>query len=179
MVDFVVGKRGGGLIQDQELCVHIERPADLQQLFLTCLQVGDHRGGVHLHVQVFKQLFCEPDLFFLVDESEFCPDLPAEKNVVGNREVVDDVEFLMDKRDSRFFHLGNGRIGVFFSEKRNGSFVRRNDAGENVHQRALACAVFSQECMDFALFHREVDVGKSFDSAKCLGNMIHLQYRHR
>ena len=178
MVDFIVGQSRRRLIENQELGVHIKGAADLQELFFAGFELRDHDGGIHIHTQVFKELPGAGDLFFLPKQAQRTLQLAAEKDVVGNGQIVDDIQFLVDKRDSGLLHLGDGRGRIIPAEKTDGTGVRRDDAGQNVHQGGFPGAVFTEKGVDFAFFHRKVDVRQGLGSAKGLGHMVHFKDRH-
>ena len=58
-------------------------------------------------------------------------------------------------------------------------FIHFIDAEHALHQCALACAVFSHQCMDFAGAKPELYVVKGFYTGECLGNVPHLENKFR
>ena len=55
--------------------------------------------------------------------------------------------------------------------------VRLVDAGQNLHQRALARAVLAHERMDLAGEKREVDIREGLDGAESLGDSCQFENR--
>ena len=52
--------------------------------------------------------------------------------------------------------------------------IRINPA-QNVHQRGLACAVLTDQRVDFSLFHFQIYVVERLDTRECFGNIFHFQ----
>ena len=85
----------------------------------------------------------------------------------------------MHEGDASRLHLRNRGGGVFFSKEGNHARVGGDDAGQDVHQRGFAGAVFAKQGMDLALFHGEMNVIKDLVRTKGLGNVFHFKDRHR
>ena len=99
----------------------------------------------------------------------------AEKNIVGRRQLGDEVEFLVDDRDARAFgvlHAGetNRRSG-----KPDRAFVFDMHAGEDFHQSRFAGAVLAHQRMHFAAHQVEVDVAQGLDSGERFGDAFGFQ----
>ena len=178
MVDLVVGQGRGGLVQDQQLRVGIQGAADLQKLLFAGFQFADHGGGIDVYAQVFKELPGAGHLLLIPQQAE-SGQLAAEKDVVRHRQVVDHVQFLVDKGDAGGLHLVDGGCRVVLAAEGNASLIGGDDAGENVHQGRFSRAILAQQRVDLALLHRQVDVGQGLGAAECLGNMIHFKDVHR
>ena len=178
VVDLVVGQGRGRLVQDEKLRVHIQGAADFQKLLFAGFEVGDHGGGVNVHAQILEELPGARDLLLLAQQAEFVGQLPAEKDVVRHAQVVDDVELLVDKSDARRLHLLDGGGGIGLAHESDRAGVRRDDAGEDVHEGGFARAVFAQQRVDLALLHGEPDVPEGLGAAEGLGHMLHFKDRH-
>ena len=70
MGDFTVGKRRGRLIQNQQLCVHMQGAADFQHLLFARFQIADHCGGIHIHAEVAEKPLRFFELFLFVDRAQ-------------------------------------------------------------------------------------------------------------
>ena len=158
VVDFIVGEGCGRLIQNQKLGVCIKGTANFKKLLFTGLQLRDHGGGIHIHTEVFKQLPGPLELLFLVNQAELRFDFAAEKNIVRDGQIVDDIQLLVDECDAGRLHLLDCGAGILFSKEGDGAFIRRYDACQDVHQGAFSCSVFSEKCMDFALFNGKMNI---------------------
>ena len=111
--------------------------------------------------------------FFLLEETHFIR-LDAHNNVVKNREALDKFEMLMHHADAKSicvirvvdFYFNT----VFFDD----TFFRLIKAEQHTHQCALARAIFSQKCMDFAFFELKGDVIVCNDPGELFGNVQHF-----
>ena len=75
--------------------------------------------------------------------------LTTEKNVMGNVEVRAEVEFLVDEGDSSAAGLAGAGEAHSSAVNGDGALIRRNDASEDLHQRALARSVFAHQNVNF------------------------------
>ena len=73
----------------------------------------------------------------------------TEKNVMGNVEVRAEVELLVDKRDSSVAGLPGAGEAHGSALEGDCALIRRNDASEDLHQRAFARSVFTHQNVDF------------------------------
>ena len=74
-----------------------------------------------------------------------------------------------------------GIDGDLFPVTENLTAVRPVNAGQNIHQRAFSCPVFSQQGVNFFRVHLQADILVCNDRTECLGNIFHLknQFAHR
>ena len=94
----------------------------------------------------------------MVDQTDLGFDFTAEKNIVRNGEVIDDVQFLMYKSNACSLHLLDGGAWILFSKEGDCAFIGRNYACQDVHQCAFARSVFSQKCMNFTFFYGNMNI---------------------
>ena len=106
-----------------------------------------------------------------VDDQSGDARLAAEEDVVGDGEFGNQVEFLVDDGDACRLRLADA--GEADRPGRRSSivaFIVGIDAGQDLHQRRLAGAVFAHQRVDFAGLQLEVDVAKRGDAAETLGD---------
>ena len=82
----------------------------------------------------------------------------------------------MDERDPSAKYLGGAARRQRPTAQLDRSLARRKHAPEDLHQRALAGAIFAHERMHFACAHREVDAAQHGDSAESLGDPAHHEH---
>ena len=143
MFNFIIGKRSGRFVENQKLGVCIKCTADFQELLFTGFQLRNHHGGVYIHTQIIEQLFCAPELFLLVDQAKFGCNFPAQENIVGNREIIDHIQFLMHKSNAGLFHLLNGRAGILLAEESDSACIRGDDTRKDIHHCAFPRPIFT------------------------------------
>ena len=54
------------------------------------------------------------------------------------------------------------------------------NAGKNIHQGGLTCAIFAADCHDLTLMNLQIDVIQCLHAGKFLGDVVHFQdvFRH-
>ena len=115
-----------------------------------------------------------------VDDQPGDARLAAEEDVVGDRQLGNEVEFLMDDGDAgglglaRRWRSGPARPSMLIV-----AFIVGVDAGEDFHQRRLAGAVLAHQRVDFAGPQVEADVGKRGDAAEILADAGRRQQRRQ
>ena len=81
----------------------------------------------------------------------------------------------MDDADAEALRL-RGRMDIdFFSKEFDRAAVFGIDAGQNLHHRALACAVFTDECKHLARVKRQVYAVERVHAGEELLNTGHLK----
>ena len=101
----------------------------------------------------------------------------ADDDVVGDREVGDQRQFLEDADDSGV--VGLGRLGEadLAAFERHAAFVRRNHAGHDLDERRLAGAVFAEHGMDAPAMDGQLGLFQRPDAAIALGDAFHPEER--
>ena len=171
-------ERRGGLVQDEQLGVEEERAADLQQLLLALLEVGDERGGVDVHAQAFEEVARLGDHGPLVEREERPHLLLAEEDVLVGEKVVEEVELLVDEGDARLLDRldrGSGEVGAVEGD---GAGVGRVRAGQDVHEGGLARAVLAEKGVDLPARDVEVHAPQDGDAAERLVDAAHGEKVH-
>ena len=100
VVDLARGEHGGGLVEDEDVGVAVERLDQLDALLLAHRQVADDRVGVDLEPVLGAEL---PDASAGATQVERQPlaRLVAEDDVLGDREHRDELEVLVHHADAR------------------------------------------------------------------------------
>ena len=93
----------------------------------------------------------------MVQKAIFLFQLPADEHVFIDREVVDEVQFLMDEGDPRVQRLTGVLESLRLVVQQNLPCVGPEHAAQNVHQRAFARAVLAQQRADFPAAKRKID----------------------
>ena len=82
--------------------------------------------------------------------------LVAEEDALGDRQVVDEVELLVDRRDAASERAGRVTVGERLAVEEDLAGGRLDDARDALDQRRLARAVGPEQAVDFA--GRDVEV---------------------
>ena len=174
------GQRGGGLVHDEQARIAGQRPGNLHQLLL------GHDELAHACVRVQQEAYFGKRLarlltHRLVVKEEALLDLVAQEDVLRNRQVVRQVELLVDQHNA--LRLGRARAAARGAH----GTVHHHLAGgralvprQNLHQRGLARAVLAQQAIDAARLQRKAHAVQHAHRAKLLGDVAELDgYAHR
>ena len=149
VLDFRVGERGGGFIHDDDLGVHQKRTGNFHNLLVGGVQIAHHGAGVQCKRHALKYLPGFRNHARMVQKAVFLFQFPADEHVFIDREVVDQVQLLMDKGDPRVQRLTGVLESLRLVIQQNLPCVRPEHAAQNIHQRAFARAVLAQQRADF------------------------------
>lgn len=101
----------------------------------------------------------------------------AEEDVLGDRQALHQVEFLVDGGDAEA-HGGDGRLERdVFAAPGDPSVVGLVGAGEDLDEGGLAGAVLAEEAVDLAGLDVEVDAVEGADAGEGLGDAGHREQR--
>src|SRR5262249_6229855 len=99
----------------------------------------------------------------------------AEPDVVLDRQVGAEAELLRHQRDAALLRLARRRDRAWFAVARERAGVGAVDAGEDLHQRALAGAVLAAEGADLAGGDIERDVVERGEGPEALAQARHAE----
>ena len=169
LVGLLRRQHGGGLVQDQDVCAAIQNLHDLHGLLLRNGHIVDLHVGINVKAILFADVF---DLLAGIVQIQLT--LQTEDDVLGSGEQIDQLEMLVDHTDAKVESVlgrGNGHGLVVNVDL---SLIREVDAGEHVHQRSLAAAVFTQQGQDLTLVQVKVHIFVCDDlAAEALGDVLH------
>ena len=175
LLDLRLRQRGGGLVEYDDLGLVGDGLGDLAHLLLADGQVAHLFGGVDVDAQLVEQLAGLVVHFAVVDQAAL-HEFAADEYVLGHGQVVHHVQLLVNDDDARLlgllgvveFHLaplvgdGAGILGV--------------DAGQHLHQRGFARAVFAHQRVHLALAHLQIDVIQRVHAGERFVDALHRQY---
>ena len=110
-----------------------------------------------------------------IHESESLHWLAPNPDVLGDRHVRHQVEFLMDHRDPRIEGSEWRRQLHRFAMQSNLSCVWLINAGDDLHQGRFAGAIFAHQRVDSPRANSELDVIECHDAGEGLAHSFHLQ----
>ena len=102
--DFGLRQGARRFIHDENFGVEEQRLCDLDELLIADSQRSDERAGVEVAVE-FAEFLSRGGVHAALVEQTPAGQLAAEKQVGGDREVVDQIQLLMDDRDARGFRI--------------------------------------------------------------------------
>ncbi len=105
--------------------------------------------------------------------------LPAEQDVLGDGELRQQAELLMDERDAVRARLRRGRDLNRLTVDLDRAAVVREQAGEDAHDRRLAGAVLADQAVHLRGRELEIDPGDRGGGAKHLADAGHADDRQK
>ena len=163
-------QRRSRLVHDKDARVQRQRFGDFDQLLLADAQFGDAIFGVEVDVEPAQQRSRGLHDAASVDDRPGDQRLAAEEDIVGRRQFGNEIQLLMNDRDAGAFRVLDAAKTRGQPSEPDRPFVFGVHAGENLHQRALAGAVFSHQRVHFAALQIEVDIAQRRHAGEGLGN---------
>ncbi len=154
--DFLLVKTRGGLVEHEEPRVEIERARDRDHLLHRDRERPEFDIDVHIKLQPGERRAGVTAQRAPVHKTKF-PRLSAEPDVLRNRERGDEIHFLVNGADARALRVLRRSGRKSRAGERNRARIGRIHAGEDLDQRRFARAVFTEERVDLARTHREID----------------------
>ncbi len=167
---FALGKRCRRLVHHDQPRNTGQGARDLYKLLLADAQLSDQRARIHLVSEFSEYRVCPIAHVapFHDRQSDVAGGMPAEKDVLGDAQLWDQGEFLMDETDaqvlrgSRMAHLDR-RSGPLHS-----SSVGLQDAAHDIHERRFPGAVLPDERVHFTVQNIESDTAEHRNTAEAL-----------
>src|SRR5450759_299442 len=180
LLDLRVGQGGRRLVHDQDGRVVAERLRDLDHLLLGDRQRANPLAWVEVQMEIVEELACLGIERTFVEE-EPTARLAANEDVLGHREVVHEVQFLVDHADPQ----GLGGVGardLFLAPAdTDRAGIAPVDPREDLHERGLARAVLAYQRMDLPGQEVEARILERVDAREALADAGHLdqELNHR
>lgn len=172
----VVVERRGRLVENEQFDALGQSFGDLDQLLFAHAEFAHRRDGVLPQADPAQQvggLVIGP---VPVDPAALGP-LVAQEDVLGDRKLRAQREFLVDDHDPAAFAVADGpeRAGLTVEGDLAVVAAVRVDAGQDLHQSGFPGAVLAADGVDLPAPHRERDVGQRGDAGEGLGDPAHAE----
>ena len=169
-------QRRGRLVEDDDARLAVDqRAGDLHQLALGRAEVADEPVAGDLDLQPLAQegFGAPPHALFV--EAERAAGLLPHEHGFGDREMRDEMKFLMDEADAGLVHgLRRDRVqGAPADRDRAG--IRLVDAGQDLDDGRLAGAVLADEAVDLARPDLEAGAVEGADTRKGLDDVAQAE----
>ena len=177
VVDLRVGQDGGGLVEDKKSCVFMGQGlCNFDHLLLCDRQRLDDGLRVEIQMQLVEQLLRHGVLLRLVDEQALhglAPDI----DVFRHGQVLHEVQLLMDDADAERLRVARAVDVDMLSKEFDRAAVARVDAGQHLHERRLAGAVFADQRHDLSLADLQLRVVQRVDAREVFLDTGHSENR--
>ena len=176
LLDFRIGQRRCRFVHDDDLCVHQQRTADFHNLLIRRVQIAHHLPGVKRQPHTVKHAARLLDHPLVIQKAALLFEFPPDKHVFVNRQIVNQVQFLMDERDARVKRLRRRIKRFLFAVQQDIARIRLQNAAQNIHQRRFARAVFAQQGTDFALAQLKAHGLEHLVGTERFADSVHFQF---
>ncbi len=177
LVGLLRGQHGGGLVEDEDPRVPIERLEDLDALLPADRQRTDLGLGVHLEPETAAELDDTLVGLLAIEEERPGHRLVAEHDVLGDGQHRHQHEMLVDHADATLDGIRRaGQVDLGPIEK-DLPLVRSCETVEDVHECRLAGAVLAEQRVDLTWPHFQVDGVVGDDARIALRDAEHLERR--
>ena len=175
------GSREAGcrLVHDDEAGLQRQSLGDLDELPLRERQAGDTCIGTEIGAELLEQWRCLAAQRDAVDQPErpAFQRLAANEDIGGGRQIVEEVEFLMDEGDTCPHRSVDGKPVNLLAVEFDHAAGRLDDAAENFHQGRFAGAVLADQSDHLARRNRKADPVQRPDAGILFTNSRHGQER--
>src|SRR4051812_34359901 len=172
---FLDAHRREWLVEQQDARLRVQRAGDRDRLALAAGQAQHRRvdrGDVHADVADVLLGFLAHAAVVEQPERKRVEQLPVEKHVVEDAQLVDQREVLVNGVDPLRARVGYGVQLDRLAVEHDRAGVGLVEAAEDLHQRRLARAVVAQQAEDLALLEAQVDLAQRRDRAEALGHVL-------
>ncbi|KAF5058358.1 hypothetical protein DSECCO2_347440 [anaerobic digester metagenome] len=174
-VNFLWRQHCRGFIQNQDVGFSVKRFQNLDLLLLADRDVLDQCIGIQIEAILVGQLL---HIFpgFVQINLKTVHRFIAQNDVLSHREDIDQHEMLMDHADAQLDRLG--RIGdlLLLAIDKNLAFFLLIESVQDIHQRRLSSAIFSQKNMDLSFVQIKIHFVIGYDTRKNFGDSLHFNY---
>ena len=162
------------LVHDQHRSIARDRLGNLDELFLGHREIAHRLIRLDTGIQTLQQLTGFFAQFRTPYESKPAA-LAPEENVLRCREFIDQVELLVDHRDSTSLALGHTAPAHRPAPKQHRARGRLIDPGKNLHQSAFARPILTDQPMHLARLQSQAHIAQSLDPWKLLAHIADVQ----
>ena len=175
----VLGERGRRLVEREQAYARAQRPHDLHQLALRRSKISRAGPGPELVLQAEggQHLAGSPREIAAIEEDAADAPKVAEKQILGDRQVGDDVRFLVDHPDAVRVRVGRRAKRLRVTADLETSLVGLVHALQDAHQRRLSGAVLADEREYLARPDGEAHAFERLNDAEALGHAAHSEDR--
>ena len=145
LVGLLRRENGGRLVKDENVRAAVENLYDLDRLLLGDGHIVDLLRGIHA------------EAVFVADLADLCRGCfeielagQTENDIFRRRQHIHELEMLMDHADAVVKGVLGGADDNFLSVDLDLALIREIDAGEHIHKRRLAAAVFAEQREDLS-----------------------------
>ena len=171
------GERGSRLVEDEDARLAGERLGDLDHLPPRQRQVLDQRERMDVGRSGTRQrLLGDGALLLAVDHAEALRRV-ADDDIVGDRKVRDERQFLEDANDAGIVGSRRRSEGYLLAVEYHLALVRLDDARHDLDERRFAGAVLAEDAVDLPGIDGQLSAIERAHAAITLRDALHPEKR--
>ena len=175
-LDLMAIEARGRLVEDQHPRRLVDGARDRGDVLNRDRIVSERLGNVDMQIELRKQRGGAAAHLGLAHQTE-PRRLPAEIEVLRHRQVLQQIDLLIDGRNARIDRrLGRARRDLGAAEADDAG-VAREHAGHRLDQGGFPCAVLAEQRVNFAGPQGEIHLLQGAQRAKAFAQATHLQQR--
>lgn len=167
------GEGGGGFVEDQDPGPAVEGAGDFDQLAFAGREAVEGGGRGEVEADAIEEGASAVPESAAVDEREAGEEgQGGQGEVLGDRQVGEEIELLMDEGDARPPGVGGGSGGMRVAVDEHAAGVGAEVAAEQIQERGLSRAVFADQGGDAAGVGVEGHAGEDGDAEERLSHAV-------
>ena len=170
--DLLLAQRRCGLIHDDELCIQRHGLCDLHHLLKTGTQLAALHFYIDFRMAQRSQGFSSLLMHSGIIQKQALFHGTSHENIVRNRKLLDDVQFLIHAGDACLAGLNRIPEDDLFAVNEDVSLFRIVNAGQHLDQGGLTGAIFADQAMDLTRSDTNGHVFQCNDTRKTFGNIF-------
>jgi hypothetical protein len=171
---FRFGQGRRGLVHDQHTRIERQRFRDFDHLLLRDRKRPDLRRRSDVQADALKAAHGIGVELARIDERPALR-FACEVEILGDAQMGNEVQFLVNDRDTRGLCFGRGRESHRFVAIVDGAFIGQVLAADDFHQRRFAGTVLAADCMNLARAQIETNAVECDDAGKALHDALEAQ----
>ncbi len=175
LLRFGLGKRRGGLVEDQQARALLDRAANLHHLLAGRAELLHFPLRLKWEMVFLDEARGSLNYLASVHPSQGKPGFAPKKNVLRNAEMRCQQRLLMNHRDAVRRRLRRVLEMRTLPLPKHFSAIAFQHPRHDFHQRRLACAVFAHQQMNFTSIDVEVAIAQRNDATKSLLDVFELE----
>ena len=175
-LDFLFAEGSRRLVHNQNAGILRKSLGNFHHLLLGNAQGGNLRIRADVGFQEIQTFLGILPHFCFVDVSAFQQRLPPQIDVLRHCQVGNQIEFLIDNRDSQILRILGVADGDLLSVDEDVSGINGIEPGKNLHQCGLAGTVFAQQNVNLSLQKVEGHIAQSLYTGERFVDLFRPQY---
>ena len=174
LFDLVGRQRRRRLVHDQQPGVHRKRARDLHHLLLGHAKVADERHRPDIEPEPARDRQGVRGHLAPIHERAQAR-LAADEDVLGDRHIGREGEFLIDRRDAEALSRMRRRKRDLLAGKRDRAFIRLLSARQDFQKARLAGSIFAEKRVNLAWSDFEIHIVERQNAGEAFADRRHVQ----